>query len=125
MTENLQLSEGWTTYNGSPVYWLAPEFWTPTKGLLRLLLPGETAHGLTLTTRQKRVVEFLKLQGDPRYCDPETAQRMKRMMVERLGTNTPWRGVPPADFAALPDEALPDPTPECPKRHAQMPIPFG
>lgn len=124
MTETLQTSEGWTTYKGQPVYWLAPEFWTPTTGIVCLLLPGEEAWRLPIETRQKRTVEFLKLQGDPRYCDQETAQRMKRLMVERLGTNTPWRGVPPADVAAIPDQALPDPAPECPQRHAQESIPF-
>ena len=122
--DNSQMNEGWTVFNGTPVYWLAPEFWNPQTGVLRLVLSGESPNALSLEVRQKRIVEFLKLQGDGRYCDPETAARMKRLMVERLGTNTPWRRVPPNDVAAMPADALPDPAPECPERYSQTAIPF-
>ncbi len=95
MTDNSQRNEDWTTHNGRPVYWLAPEFWNPVTGIVTLLLPEEIAHQLSLATCQQRTIEFLKLQGDPRYCTPEVSVRMKRLMVERLGTETPWRGVHP------------------------------
>ena len=120
-----QLNEGWTDFRGSPVYWLAPEFWNPMTGVLRLVLVGEDPNALSTATRQKRIVEFLKLQGDGRYCSPEIARRMKRLMIERLGTDTPWRGVPPADIAALPVESLTDPLPQCSEKHAQTAIPFA
>ena len=123
--EDSQLSEGWTVFQGGPVYWLAPEFWNPKTGVLRLVLPGENPNAIPALTREKRIVEFLKLQGDGRYCNPEMAARMKRLMVERLGVNTPWRGVPPNDAAAMRPESLPDPAPECPERHAQTAIPFA
>jgi hypothetical protein len=87
----------WTKHEGRPVYWLAPEFWDPTKGLVNLTLPGENAHTLSTGERVRRKIEFLKLQGDPRYCDTDTAARMKRLMRERLGTDTPWRGVDPVN----------------------------
>lgn len=107
MTLNSQKTEDWTRHNGSAVYWLAPEFWNPKTGVVILLLEGEDAHMLPLAERQKRTIEFLKLQGDPRYCSPDVAARMKRLMIERLGTNTPWRNViPHADSAApVPDVA--------------------
>ena len=105
MTQNSVPSEDWTRHSGHPVYWLAPEFWNPKTGEIRLVLPGENPETLTTQTRVQRKIEFLKLQGDPRYCSPEVAARMKRLMIERLGTDTPWRGVPPA-LATVPD---PDP----------------
>lgn len=102
MTHNSQPTEDWTSHKGQPVYWLAPEFWTPTTGMVTLLLPGEDAHKLPIETRIQRTIEFLKLQGDPRYCSPEVSARMKRLMVERLGSDTPWRTVPPNDAAVAP-----------------------
>ena len=102
MTHNSQQIEDWTTHKGQPVYWLAPEFWNPKTGIVMLLLPGEDAHKLPIATRIQRTTEFLKLQGDPRYCSRDVALRMKRLMVERLGTDTPWRTVPPNDLAVSP-----------------------
>lgn len=100
-------SEKWTRHEGHPVYWLAPEFWNPRTGVVRLLLPGEQAHMLPLEIRIQRNVEFLKLQGDPRYVkDPEERARMKRVMRERLGTDTPWRNVDPVNSHPAPDEPL-------------------
>ena len=125
MTEDSQQREDWTTHSGAPVYWLAPEFWNPKTGIVTLLLPGEEAYRLSLHERQKRTVEFLKLQGDPRYCDRETAARMKRLMVERLGTDTPWRGVPPYDNAAMPESELPEALPSTPTKYAQTANPFA
>jgi len=125
MTDSSQRNEGWTQHGGQHVYWLAPEFWNPKTGIVVLLLPGEEAWRLTLHERQKRTVEFLKLQGDPRYCDRETAARMKRLMVERLGTDTPWRGVAPGDFACQPDDELPEALPAHPTEFAQTANPFA
>ena len=85
----------WTTHDGQPVYWLAPEFWNPRTGVVTLRLPGEEGKQLPTAVSIQRKIEFLKLQGDPRYCDPETSARMKRLMRERLGTNTPWRDSEP------------------------------
>ncbi len=101
MTQNSQPTEVWTLHSGHPVYWLAPEFWNPKTGELRLVLAGERPETLPTPVRIQRKIEFLKLQGDPRYCSPEVSARMKRLMIERLGTDTPWRGVPPA-LAATP-----------------------
>lgn len=109
MTHNSQPIEDWTTQDGQPVYWLAPEFWNPKTGIVTLLLDGEIAHKLTIQTRIQRTTEFLKLQGDPRYCSPEMAARMKRLMVERLGTDTPWRTVPPNDKAVMSVDGEPIP----------------
>jgi len=125
MMDNSLRNEGWTLHGGQPVYWLAPEFWNPKTGIVILLLPGEEAYRLSIQERTKRTVEFLKLQGDPRYCDRETAARMKRLMVERLGTDTPWRGVPPYDKACQPDDALPTPLPAAPTEYAQTTNPFA
>lgn len=124
MTEHSQQSEDWTQYRGSPVYWLAPEFWNPKTGIVTLVLPGETAHNLPGETRIQRTTEFLKLQGDGRYCDRETAARMKRLMVERLGTDTPWRGVPPADEASICESVLPARAPACSEKHRLKDNPF-
>ena len=86
----------WTQHDGQPVYWLAPEFWNPRTGIVRLVLPGEDPHLLPIDTRIQRSIEFLKLQGDPRYVkDPAERARMRRMMRERLGTDTPWRDIEP------------------------------
>lgn len=105
MTQNSQPTEGWTLHSGHPVYWLAPEFWTPKTGALRLVLDGENPAMLPTPVKIQRKIEFLKLQGDPRYCSPEVSARMKRLMIERLGSDTPWRGVPPAlAIAPHPDE---------------------
>jgi len=85
----------WTKYDGEPVYWLAPEFWNPKTGVVTLVLPGEDPRAISTAQHAKRIAEFHVLQGDPRYCSPETARRMRRLMRERLGTNTPWRDVVP------------------------------
>ena len=124
MTEHSQQSEGWTTFRGSPVYWLAPEFWNPQTGIVTMVLPGEVAYKIPLETRIQRTTEFLKLQGDGRYCSPEMAQRMKRLMVERLGTNTPWRGVPPADEAVICESVLPASVPERTEKSDDTDNPF-
>ena len=101
MTQDSPPTEVWTLHSGHPVYWLAPEFWNPKTGELRLVLDGENPATLLTPVKIQRKIEFLKLQGDPRYCSPEVAARMKRLMIERLGSDTPWRGVPPA-LAATP-----------------------
>ncbi len=85
----------WTRHNGHPVYWLAPEFWCPSKGTLRLILPDEDAVKMSSAVMRKRTIEFHILQGDPRYCTPAESDRMRRVMIERLGSDTPWRDVPP------------------------------
>ena len=85
----------WTEHKGHPVYWLAPEFWSPATGIIRLLLPDEEPGKISSREFRKRIIEFHILQGDPRYCSPKEADRMRRVMVERLGTDTPWRGLPP------------------------------
>lgn len=88
---------GWTQFNGSPVYWLSPEFWDPKRGFVKLVLPGELPQDIESAVYQKRIVEFMKLQGDPRYCTAEESHRMRRMMRDRLGSETPWKGVPPVN----------------------------
>lgn len=85
----------WTEHKGHPVYWLAPEFWSPTTGIIRLILPDEEPGKISSREFQKRIIEFHILQGDRRYCSVDEADRMRRVMIERLGTDTPWRGVPP------------------------------
>lgn len=95
MTRSLQQKEAWTVYKGEPVYWLAPEFWDPAKGLIRLVLPGENPAAIESSEAQKRAREFMILQGDPRYLSKADSARMRRKMIERLGTDTPWRGIPP------------------------------
>lgn len=99
-TDHSTASPGeWTHHNGNPVYWLAPEFWTPESGLVRLVLDGEEPGRIPPYIWQQRIVEFMKLQGDPRYCTPEEGDRMRRVMRERLGSDTPWRGIPPRNSA--------------------------
>jgi len=107
----------WTTYKGEPVYWLAPEFWNPKTGVVRLVLPGENPAHIPVAESMKRGVEFLKLQGDGRYCSPDEAARMKTIMRQRLGSDTPWRDVPPVN-SQEPD-GLPDPG------YAQPAAPFA
>lgn len=124
MTDNSQSNDTWTQHAGAPVYWLAPEFWNPKTGIVVLLLPDEDAHRLPIAEKHRRTVEFLKLQGDPRYCDRETAQRMKRLMVERLGSDTPWRGVPPRDEACSVEANHGLPVMNAPIESAQAAIPF-
>jgi hypothetical protein len=124
MMEDSPQTESWTTFRGAPVYWLAPEFWTPKTGIVTLVLPGETPYKIPLATRIQRTTEFLKLQGDGRYCDRETSIRMKRLMVERLGTDTPWRGIPPADEASICDSVLPASAPEVSEKTRPADIPF-
>ena len=93
----------WTQHEGAPVYWLAPQFWNPKTGIVTHLLPGEEAWRLSSEETIRRKIEFLKLQGDPRYVhDPEERARMRRLMRERLGTDTPWRDIEPRN--AMPVE---------------------
>jgi hypothetical protein len=121
MTQNSQPSEDWTRHSGHPVYWLAPEFWNPKTGELRLVLDGENPATLPPPVRIQRKIEFLKLQGDPRYCTAEVSARMKRLMIERLGSDTPWRGVPPA-LAATTHSDEPDASAEAVYADASPPF---
>lgn len=98
------IGANWTTFEGQPVYWLAPEFWNPKTGIVNLVLPGEDAARLDVATSIQRSVEFLKLQGDTRYCTPEQRLRMKTLMRERLGTDQPWRNLNPVNEHPAPEE---------------------
>lgn len=105
----------WTQHEGQPVYWLAPQFWNPRTGHLCLLLPGEEAWRLSTEESIQRKIEFLKLQGDPRYVkDPEERVRMRRLMRERLGSETPWRDIEPVNAYPMEVPGEPEVATGCP-----------